>query len=110
MHEVDVVGFNYGAPRYEQIVKKHPDWIVLGTETASTVSSRGTYHLPIEKYQKHPSRRLTGFDVIAPPWGYAPDVEFDMLDRLPTSQASSCGRDPITWASRRRTFNAREVA
>ena len=83
VNEVDVVGFNYGAPRYEQIVEKHPDWIVLGTETASTVSSRGTYHLPIQKYQKHRSRRLTGFDVIAPPWAYAPDVEFAMLDRLP---------------------------
>ena len=83
VNEVDVAGFNYGAPRYEQIVKKHPDWIVLGTETASTVSSRGTYHLPIEKYEKHPSLRLTGFDVIAPPWAYAPDVEFEMLDRLP---------------------------
>ena len=83
VNEVDVVGFNYGAPRYKQIVKKHPEWIVLGTETASTASSRGTYHLPIEKYEKHPSRRLSGFDVIAPSWAYAPDVEFDMLDRLP---------------------------
>lgn len=81
--EVDVVGLNYGAPRYPQIVRKHRDWVVLGTETASTVSSRGIYHHPIEKYEKHSSRRLTGYDVIAPPWAYPPDVEFEMLDRLP---------------------------
>jgi beta-galactosidase len=84
VQEVDVVGLNYGAPSYKQIVRKHPDWIVLGTETASTVSSRGTYHLPVEKYEKHPSRRLTSYDLIAPPWAYPPDVEFDMLDRLPS--------------------------
>ena len=52
---VDIVGLNYGARRYESLIKAHPDWIVLATETASTVSSRGVYHLPIEKYQKHPS-------------------------------------------------------
>ncbi len=81
--EVDIVGLNYGARRYEQIVKAHPNWIVLATETASTVSSRGVYHLPIEKYQKHASRQLTSYDVIAPPWAYAPDIEFDALDRTP---------------------------
>jgi beta-galactosidase len=39
--------------------------------------------LPIEKYQKHPSLQLTSYDIIAPPWAYAPDVEFDAQDKLP---------------------------
>ncbi|MGE5815306.1 MAG: glycoside hydrolase family 2 TIM barrel-domain containing protein, partial [Acidobacteriota bacterium] len=82
--EVDIVGFNYGARRYQSLIKAHPDWIVLATETASTVSSRGVYHLPIEKYQKHPSHQLSSYDIIAPPWAYAPDVEFDALDRSPS--------------------------
>jgi beta-galactosidase len=81
--EVDVAGFNYAAPRYAEILEKHPEWHVLGAETASTVSSRGVYHLPIEKYQKHPSRQITSYDIIAPPWAYAPDVEFVALDRFP---------------------------
>jgi beta-galactosidase len=81
--EVDIAGFNYGAPRYAEILEKHPDWHVLGAETASTVSSRGVYHLPVEKYQKHPSRQITSYDIIAPPWAYAPDVEFVALDRSP---------------------------
>ena len=38
-----------------EILKDHPNWIIVGSETASCVSSRGVYHLPIEKYQKHPS-------------------------------------------------------
>ena len=81
--EVDVAGFNYQAPAYGRVLKDHPDWILLGAETASCVSSRGVYHLPVEKYRKHPSRQLTSYDVIAPPWAYAPDVEWDALDRNP---------------------------
>jgi beta-galactosidase len=82
--EVDIVGLNYGARRYESLIKAHPNWTVLATETASTVSSRDVYHLPIEKYQKHPSHQLSSYDIIAPPWAYAPDVEFDALDRSPS--------------------------
>ena len=43
-----------GPGMYEQIMKEHPTWVVYGSETASCVSSRGVYHLPIEKYQKAP--------------------------------------------------------
>jgi len=80
---VDLVGFNYRPWMYEQAMKDHPDWIFLGTETASCVSSRGVYHLPIEKYEKHPSLQLTSYDIIAPPWAYCPDVEFLYQEKLP---------------------------
>ena len=60
-----------------------PTWIIFGSETASCVSSRGVYHLPIEKYEKHPSLQLTSYDIIAPPWAYCPDVEFFYQDKLP---------------------------
>jgi len=55
----------------------------VAAETASCVSSRGVYHLPLEKYDKHPSRELTSYDIISPPWAYAPDVEFDALQKTP---------------------------
>ena len=80
---VDVVGFNYQARHYERILREHPDWIIYAAESASTVSSRGVYHLPIEKYKKHPSRQITSYDVIAPSWAYAPDPEFAAQDALP---------------------------
>jgi len=81
--QVDIPGFNYKPWEYAGILKDHPEWIIVGAETSSCVSSRGTYHLPIEKYQKHPSLQLTSYDIIAPPWAYAPDVEFDAQDKLP---------------------------
>jgi beta-galactosidase len=81
--EVDIPGFNYGVRQYAKIVADHPTWTIVGAETASCVSSRGVYHLPIEKYEKHPSRQLTSYDVISPPWAYCPDVEFAGLDETP---------------------------
>jgi beta-galactosidase len=80
---VDLFGVNYRPWLYEKFLTEHPTWKVYGSETASCVSSRGVYHLPIEKYQKHPSLQLTGYDVIAPPWAYCPDVDFTYEDKLP---------------------------
>jgi beta-galactosidase len=81
--EVDLPGFNYQPMRYEQIMKDHPNWIIYGSETASCVSSRGVYHLPIQKYEKDPSLQISSYDIIAPPWAYCPDVEFSSQDRFP---------------------------
>ncbi len=81
--QVDVPGFNYKPMRYEQIMKEHPGWVIFGSETSSCVSSRGVYHLPIEKYEKDPSRQLSSYDIIAPPWAYCPDVEFTYQDKFP---------------------------
>ena len=80
---VDIPGINYKPFHYEQLLKEHPDWIIYGSETSSCVSSRGVYHLPIEKYEKHPSHELTSYDIIAPPWAYLPDAEFAAQDRFP---------------------------
>jgi len=81
--QVDIPGFNYQPMHYEEITKDHPNWIIFGSETASCVSSRGTYHLPLEKYEKHESLQLSSYDIIAPPWAYCPDVEFTYQDRFP---------------------------
>jgi beta-galactosidase len=78
---LDLVGWNYKPRKYEEVVQKQPDWIVYGSETASTVSSRGTYHLPIKKYEKHESLQITSYDFIGPPWAYPPDIEFEALEK-----------------------------
>jgi beta-galactosidase len=80
---VDVPAFNYAAGRYPEVVRDHPDWPFFGSETASAVSTRGAYHLPIEKYGKHPSHQITSYDVNAPFWAYIPDWEFEMQARVP---------------------------
>jgi len=81
--EVDIPGFNYKPTHYQEILAAHPHWIIYGSETASCVSSRGSYHLPLEKYAKHPSLQISSYDIIAPPWAYCPDVEFAAQEANP---------------------------
>lgn len=46
---VKVAGYNYAEKYYEAHHKEHPDWIMYGSETASTVQSRGIYRFPLEQ-------------------------------------------------------------
>ncbi len=82
--QVDTPGFNYQPMHYEEIMNDHPNWVIYGSETASCVSSRGVYHLPLEDYEKPPSHQISSYDVVAPFWAYCPDVEFAFQDKLPT--------------------------
>ncbi len=46
---VKLAGYNYAEKYYEEHHKKHPDWIIYGSETSSVVQSRGVYHFPLER-------------------------------------------------------------
>ena len=46
---VKTAGYNYGEKLYAEHHRKHTDWVIYGSETASVLSSRGIYHFPIEK-------------------------------------------------------------
>lgn len=46
---LEIVGYNYAAKYYEEHHKKYPHWVIYGSETASTVQSRGIYHFPFEQ-------------------------------------------------------------
>ncbi len=81
--EVDIPGFNYSPMHYEQILKEHPDWIIFGSETASCVSSRGVYHLPIVAFENPRSLQVSSYDTVAPEWAMCPDVEFTYQDKFP---------------------------
>ena len=43
---IDVVGYNYLERLYNEHHKKYPHWKIYGSETGSTVQSRGIYHFP----------------------------------------------------------------
>ena len=44
---MDIPGFNYRVHKYEQSIAELPQGFLLGSETASTVSSRGVYKFPV---------------------------------------------------------------
>ena len=82
---IDLVGWNYKPRKYKEVIENHPNWVIYGSETSSTVSSRGVYHLPVEKYKLHKSLQITSYDVIGPPWAYPPDIEFESIEKNPNN-------------------------
>lgn len=44
---VKLAGYNYAEKYYDQHHAEHPDWVIYGSETSSTVQSRGIYHFPL---------------------------------------------------------------
>lgn len=46
---VKIAGYNYSEKYYEEHHREHPDWVIYGSETASTVQSRGVYHFPLKQ-------------------------------------------------------------
>jgi len=44
---MDVPGFNYRVHKYDKNIEQLPQGFLLGSETASTVSSRGVYKFPV---------------------------------------------------------------
>lgn len=83
--QVDIVGINYNPSTYKWVSEKYPQLVIYGSETSSCTSSRGIYHLPIEKYAKHPSKQVTSYDLIAPAWAYPPDMQFHFLEKNPNA-------------------------
>jgi len=82
---VDVFGFNYHPWEYGKFRAANPTIPVIGSETASCVSSRGEYFFPLGTNQK-PARinfQVSSYDLSAPEWATSPDDEFAALDAHP---------------------------
>ena len=82
---MDIPGFNYRSNLYQKAYKALPQQVVLGSETASTVSSRGGYKFPVErkagaKYDYHLS---SYHDVEHCSWSDLPEDNFILSEGLP---------------------------
>ena len=78
--EISVVGYNYGEWLYEEHHKKHPNWIIYGSETASTVQSRGIYHFPVSKVVvTHEDEQCSSLDNCTTNWG-ARNTQKNIID------------------------------
>ncbi|MDG1803567.1 beta-galactosidase GalB [Flavicella sp.] len=83
----DVFGFNYKPHMYEQFRKENPNLPLYGSETASTISSRGEYFFPVNFDNKKSGNggyfQVSSYDYSAPNWAYRPDLEFEAQDKFP---------------------------
>lgn len=80
---LDIPGFNYKPQFYDSIHERLPQQLVLGSETASTVSSRGVYHFPVVKpdensrhTEMHADHQSSGYDTETCSWSNTPDIDF----------------------------------
>lgn len=83
---VDVVGLNYKPFMYAEAHRKHPDMVLVGTETASCVSTRGVYSFPAEiniPVRLEEDLSVSAYDMAAPGWAYYPEREFAVQDDYP---------------------------
>lgn len=80
---VDVVGMNYKPHLYQLYHKEHPNKKFIATETASTVSSRGIYHLPAVisiPAIEHDDLTVSAYEMDAPDWAYYAERELAAQD------------------------------
>lgn len=79
---MDVPGFNYRVHKYDNNIKQLPKGFLLGSETASTVSSRGVYKFPVEASDSktYTDGQCSSYDVEYCPWSNLPDDDWCMQD------------------------------
>ena len=84
---LDVPGFNYKVNRYDEAMPKLPQNVILGSETASTVSSRGVYHFPVKLGGniEHPDHQSSSYDTEYCYWSNIPDDDFVQDDDRPNN-------------------------
>ena len=75
---LDIAGFNYKVDRYIPAYQILPQRIILGSETASTVSSRGVYHFPVKLGAAimHEDHQSSSYDTEFCWWSNIPDNDF----------------------------------
>ena len=82
---LDVPGFNYRTFRYQEAYRLLPQSVVLGSETASTVSSRGVYKFPAlpKKNATYPDHQSSSYDLEACSWSNVPDEDLALAEDYP---------------------------
>ncbi len=81
-NQIDIPGFNYRLHYYAEAYEKMPQNLMLGSETASTVSSRGIYKFPVEKRKstQYEDHQCSSYDWECCLWSNIPDEDFAWAD------------------------------
>ena len=79
---VELPGLNYRTSRYEEAYEYLPQKMILGSETASTVSSRGVYKIPaiLRDNAIYDDHQSSGYDLEYCPWSGLPEQDFQLQD------------------------------
>ncbi|MBP5184672.1 MAG: DUF4982 domain-containing protein, partial [Lachnospiraceae bacterium] len=79
---LDVSGYNYAERLYDMHHKLRPDWVIYGSETSSTVQSRGIYHFPAAKrLLTHDDNQCSSLENCSTNWGAPSPTKVLTIDR-----------------------------
>lgn len=79
---LDIVGMNYRTNKYQMAYDNTRQKMILGSETASTVSSRGVYKIPVKRAdnQMYVDGQCSSYDQEACWWSNIPESDFELQD------------------------------
>ena len=79
---IDIVGLNYRTTRYQTAYDRLHQKFVLGSETASTISSRGVYKFPVVRAndKTYPDGQCCSYDLEACRWSNIPEDDWVLQD------------------------------
>ncbi|MBQ0049105.1 MAG: DUF4982 domain-containing protein [Bacteroidales bacterium] len=82
---MDIPGWNYHIHRYRVGIEQSSKGIIVASETASTVSSRGVYKFPVEELvqQSFPDGQVSSYDIEMCAWSNLPDDDWMLQDKMP---------------------------
>ena len=82
----DILGLNYKPHTYGEVKEKYPNLLLIGSETASCVSTRGVYELPAEINIGNPKNAeltVSDYGLSAPAWAYYAERELAAQEDYP---------------------------
>ncbi|HEX8461699.1 MAG TPA: DUF4982 domain-containing protein, partial [Segetibacter sp.] len=82
---LDIPGLNYRTHLYDEAYKAFPQGFLLGSETASTVSSRGVYKFPVVKAveKQYEDHQTSSYDMEYCSWSNLPEEDWILQDDKP---------------------------
>ncbi len=82
---IDIPGLNYRTFRYLEAHQTLPQGLILGSETGSTVSSRGIYKLPaVKRFSAvDEDHQCSAYELDACAWSNIPDIDFALAEDYP---------------------------
>lgn len=81
-NELLLAGYNYAENLYEEHHKKYPHWFIYGSETSSTIQSRGVYHFPADiMTATHDDKQCSSLGNCCTSWGAKTTQDVIVKDR-----------------------------
>ena len=127
---LDIIGYSYHQDEYAQFRQLHPGKLLIGSETVSSLNSRGSYDMPSDSIRRWPTRwdiplknanadlSCSSYDNCSAPWGSTHEETWKLMKKFDfiSGQFIWTGFDylgeptPYSWPARSSYFGIVDLA